>query len=128
MDYRQHRLDYCQFLISSQINYTQTYLADHSERYSHDSMNRFLRLDTLTPRTLWDNVRADVVVSEQGYVLFDDVVLDKRHSREARLVRRQWSGNAREGGLPWERKAGHLRHRGSNLRLRQSRNRTVLGG
>jgi hypothetical protein len=27
------------------------------------------------------------------FVLFDDVVLDKRHSREARLVRRQWSGN-----------------------------------
>ena len=93
MDYRQHRLDYCQFLISSQINYTQTYLAEHSERYSHDSMNRFLRLDKLTPRTLWDNVRGDVVVSEQGYVLFDDVVLDKRHSQEAHLVRRQWSGN-----------------------------------
>jgi hypothetical protein len=93
MDYRQHRLDYCQFLISSQINYTQTYMADHSERYSHDSMNRFLRLDKLTPRTLWENVRDDVVPSEQGYVLFDDVVLDKRHSREARLVRRQWSGN-----------------------------------
>ena len=93
MDYRQHRLDYCQFLIASQINYTQTYLADHSENYSHDSMNRFLRLDTLTPRTLWDNVRGDVVVSERGYVLFDDVVLDKRHSKEARLVRRQWSGN-----------------------------------
>ncbi len=93
MDYQQHRLDYCQFLISSQINYTQTYLADHSERYSHDSMNRFLRLDTLTPRTLWENVREDVVLSEQGYVLFDDVVLDKRHSRHSRLVRRQWSGN-----------------------------------
>jgi hypothetical protein len=60
-------------------------------------MNRFLRLDTLTPRTLWENVREDVVLSEQGYVLFDDVVLDpwraKDHSREARLVRRQWSGN-----------------------------------
>jgi hypothetical protein len=56
-------------------------------------MNRFLRLDTLTPRTLWENVREDVVLSEQGYVLFDDVVLDKRHSRQARLVRRQWSGN-----------------------------------
>lgn len=52
MDHSQHRLDYCEFLISSQINYTQTYLADHSESYSHDSMNRFLRLDTLTPRTL----------------------------------------------------------------------------
>lgn len=93
MDYRQHRLDYCQFLLSSQINYTQTYLAEHSESYSHDSMNRFLRLDTLTPSTLWDNVRGDVVTSEEGYVLFDDVVLDKRHSKEARLVRRQWSGN-----------------------------------
>lgn len=31
MDYSQHRLDYCEFLISSQINYTQTYLVDHSE-------------------------------------------------------------------------------------------------
>jgi hypothetical protein len=93
MDYRQHRLDYCQFLISSHINYTQTYLADHSDSYSHDSMNRFLRLDTLTPRTLWENVRDDVVQSEQGYVLFDDVVLDKRYSKKARLVRRQWSGN-----------------------------------
>jgi hypothetical protein len=100
MDYRQHRLDYCQFLLSSQINYTQTYLADHSERYSHDSLNRFLRLDKVTPRTLWENVQGDVVVSEQGYVLFDDVVLDKRYSQAARLVRRQyplcrapWSGN-----------------------------------
>ena len=93
MDYRQHRLDYCEFLISSQINYTQTYLADHSDDYSHDSMNRFLRLDKLTAGTLWKNVREDVVLSEQGYVLFDDVVLDKRHSRKARLVRKQWSGN-----------------------------------
>ena len=93
MDYSQHRLDYCEFLISSQINYTQTYLADHSDDYSHDSMNRFLRLDKLTPRTLWENVREDVLVSEQGYVLFDDVVLDKRHSRQARLVRKQWRGN-----------------------------------
>jgi hypothetical protein len=93
MDYRQHRLDYCQFLISSHINYTQTYLAEHSENYSHDSMNRFLRLDKLTPRILWENVRDDVVPSDAGYILFDDVVLDKRYSRAAGLVRRQWSGN-----------------------------------
>jgi hypothetical protein len=93
MDYSQHRLDYCQFLIGSQINYTQTYLAEHNETYSHDSMNGFLRLDKLTPRTLWENVCKDVIVSERGYVVFDDVVLDKRYSREARLVRKQWSGN-----------------------------------
>ncbi len=93
MDYRQHRLDYCQFLLSSQINYTQTYFADHSERYSHDSINRFLRLDKLTPSLLWANVKDDCVASEQGYLLFDDMVLDKSHSRQARLVRHQWSGN-----------------------------------
>jgi hypothetical protein len=80
MDYRQHRLGYCQFLIGSQIDYTQTYLADHSEDYSHDGMTRFLRLDKLTPRTLWENVRDDIVPSEHGYGLFDDVVLGKRHS------------------------------------------------
>lgn len=93
MDYRQHRLDYCQFLISSQINYTQTYLAEHSQRYSHDQINRFLGKDKLTPRIVWENVRDDIVVSDEGYVLFDDVVLDKRHSKRAELVRRQWSGN-----------------------------------
>ena len=91
--YSQHRLDYCQFLVSSQINYTQTYLAEHRNSYSVERLNRFLRLDKPTPRTLWENVCEDVVQSEQGYVLFDDAVLDKRHSREARLVRRQWSGN-----------------------------------
>ncbi len=93
MDYRKHRLTYCEFLISSQINYTQTYLADHSEIYSHDSMNRFLRFDNLTPKLLWENIEADVIEAKNGYVLFDDMVLDKRHSRKSRLVRRQWSGN-----------------------------------
>jgi hypothetical protein len=68
-------------------------MAAHSEGYSHDSMNRFLRFDKLTPSVLWANVEEDVVVNENGYVLFDDMVLDKRHSREARLVRHQWSGN-----------------------------------
>lgn len=93
MNYEKHRLDYCQFLLSSQINFTQTYLAEHSEDYSHDQMNRFLRQDKITPRLVWENVKEDIVLSEQGYVLFDDVVLDKRHSRKSEIVRRQWSGN-----------------------------------
>ena len=33
------RLDYGQFLLSSQVNYTLTYFADHSEKYTHDSNN-----------------------------------------------------------------------------------------
>ena len=35
-----------------------------------------------------------MVLSAQGYVLFDDTVLDKHHSRRIGLVRRQYSGNA----------------------------------
>ena len=30
------RLDYCQYLLVSQINYTLTNYAEHTEKYSHD--------------------------------------------------------------------------------------------
>ena len=86
------RLDYCQFLLSSQINYTMTHLAAHTEAFSHDAVTRFLAGDTLRPRDLWAQVRADVIPSPGGYLVFDDTVLDKNHSRHIALVRRQWSG------------------------------------
>ncbi len=34
--------------------------------------------------------------SEDGYIIFDDTVLDKRHSYQLELVRRQYSGNAKK--------------------------------
>ena len=89
------RLDYCQFLLSSQINYTLTYFAEHSRRFSHDLANRYLAGERITPRLLWENVRGQVVPSEAGYVVFDDTVLDKSHSKHIDLVRRQYSGNAK---------------------------------
>jgi hypothetical protein len=88
------RLDYCQYLLVSQINYTLTNFADHCERLSHDAVNRYLRGERITPRLLWDNVRAQLVVTERGYVIFDDTVLDKNYSHSIELVRRQYSGNA----------------------------------
>ncbi len=87
------RLDYCQYLLSTQINYTLTYFADHCEKFSHDAINRYLRGDQLTPRLVWENVRAQVVQTIKGYVIFDDTVLDKDTSFAIELVRRQWSGN-----------------------------------
>lgn len=90
------RLDYGQFLLSSQINYTLTYFADHARTWSHDTINRYLRGDRITPRLVWDNVRNDIVPHERGYLLFDDTVLDKRYSTEIEPARRQWSGNAKE--------------------------------
>lgn len=88
------RLDYCQYLLSSQINYTITHFADHTERFSHDMINRYLAGDRITPRLVWENVSPYIIPSEQGYVIFDDTVLDKRYSFNIALVRRQYSGNA----------------------------------
>lgn len=52
------RLNYCQYLLVSQINYTLTNFADHSERLSHDGVNRYLRGERITPCLVWDKVRA----------------------------------------------------------------------
>jgi len=88
------RIDYCQFLLSSQKNFTLTYHADHHAQFSHDAINRYLRGEKLTSRLIWENVRSQVVFSENGFVVFDDSILDKEFSSKIELVRRQYSGNA----------------------------------
>jgi hypothetical protein len=90
---RPTRLDYCQYLVSSQINYTLTNFADHSSRFSHDQLNRFLRDDQLTPHLVWEQTRGQLIQSPDAYLIFDDTVADKNYSRSIELVRRQWSGN-----------------------------------
>jgi hypothetical protein len=85
---------YCQYLLSTQVNYTCTYFAEHVEGLSHDSVHRFLRDEKLTPRLLWEQVRPLITQSSYAYIIFDDTVLDKRHSRAMEMVRRQYSGNA----------------------------------
>src|SRR5258708_9141227 len=90
------RLDYCQFLLVSQTNYTLTYFADHSQGFSHDAVKRYLEEDKLTARMVWENVRGQVVRSERGYLAFDDTVLDHDSSFKIELVRRQYSGNAHD--------------------------------
>ena len=87
------KLNYCQYLLSSQINYTITNLAEHLEAISHDKINRYLLSEKLTPRLLWDNVKDVIEIDEDAYLIFDDTVIDKRHSEEIELTRWQYSGN-----------------------------------
>ena len=87
------KLDYCQYLLSSPINYTVTNLANHLDGVSHDRINRYLRGEKLTPRLLWENVALLIRPSQNAYILFDDTVLDKRYSASIELARRQYSGN-----------------------------------
>jgi hypothetical protein len=88
------RLDYCQYLLVSQINYTLTNFAEHSEKFSHDALNRYLAGEKLSPKLTWENVQNQVVESPNGFVIFDDTVADKNFSHAIELVRRQYSGNA----------------------------------
>src|SRR3954454_13637048 len=89
------RLDYCQYLLLSQINYTLTNFADHCEKFSHDAINRYLRGEKLMPRLVWENVASQVVVTPRGYVIFDATVLDQNYSFAIELMRSQYSGNAK---------------------------------
>ena len=79
------RLDYCQYLLVSQLNYTLTNYADHTDNFSHDMANRYLAGDVIRPRLVWENVADQVVTSPYGFIVFDDTVLDKRHSPTDRV-------------------------------------------
>lgn len=56
-------------------------------------INRYLGKEKITPKIVWVNVQDKIVVSENGCILFDDSVMDKRYSNKIELVRRQYSGN-----------------------------------
>ncbi len=88
------RRDYCQFILSSQINYTQTYFADHHPHFSHDAINRYLQDDNVTPEELWNSVKDVIEYDDDACLIFDDSVLDKNHPHKIDLVRLQYSGNA----------------------------------
>ena len=65
------RLDYCQYLLVSQINYTLTNYAEHTEKFSHDMANRYLAGDWIRPRLVWEKVRTQVIPTPSGLVVFE---------------------------------------------------------
>jgi hypothetical protein len=87
------KLDYCQYLLSSQINYTLTNMADHLQEWSHDTINRYLKGEKLTPRLLFEQVRPLLELGPEAYLIFDDTVLEKSFGPSIEPARKQWSGN-----------------------------------
>jgi hypothetical protein len=90
------KLDYCQYLLSSQVNYTLTNLAEHLDRFSHDTINRYLRGEKLSPRLLFEQVEELLERDPDAYLIFDDTVLEKSFGPEIEPTRYQWSGNAKD--------------------------------
>ncbi len=86
-------LAYCQFLLSTHINYTLTYFADHVK---HDRINRDLLGKHLRPHVVWENVKDVIIFSDNRYIVVDDTVLDTRYSSQIGGVRSQYSGNSDE--------------------------------
>ena len=91
---RPTRLAYCQYLLSTPINYTLTHFADHSRRFSHDQINHYLANAHLRPRYVWEHVKSHLAETPEGCLIFDDTVLDKRYAKEMALAKHQYSGNA----------------------------------
>ena len=75
------------------IIYTITNLVEHLESISHDVINYYLKTEKLTSRLLWDKVKEVVEPDGNGYIIFDDSVLDKIYSEEIEMVSRQYSSN-----------------------------------
>lgn len=83
---------YIEYLVSSPANYTCTNLAAHLEGVSHDSISDYLCHAKTTAHHLWELVRPLLNDTEQGYLIVDDSVQDKRYSRHIELVQPQYSG------------------------------------
>ena len=59
-------------------------------------INRYLAGERIRPRLVWENVQPSLVQTAQGYVIFDDTVLDKRYVRNIAIARVQYSSNAKD--------------------------------
>lgn len=83
---------YVDFLIGSQKQFSGAELSRVSpEPMAHDSVSRWLSQDTLTPKMVWAESQY-LVDRSLGYLVIDDVVLDKPYARKMALARKQYSG------------------------------------
>jgi len=83
---------YVDFLIASQKQYSGSELSKVSPiEMSHDSVNRWLRKNKLTPKMVWKNAEP-MVDPEKGYLIIDDTLLDKPYARQTALAKKQYSG------------------------------------
>jgi hypothetical protein len=87
---------YCQFLLNTQTNYTCTYLADHFQHLDENSIYRYLKSEKLTPRLVWEKATSVIEYNPNGYLIFDDTIINKDFSTKIDGVRTQYSGNAHD--------------------------------
>jgi hypothetical protein len=83
---------YVEHLLATPGNYTCSYLAEHLDETSHDAVSDYLRRERHTARHLWELAEALIRDGPEAYLLVDDSVQNKEHSRKIELVKHQYSG------------------------------------
>lgn len=98
MNYQSFRDLYCHYLMESFTNFTCTNLSDSVDSISHDTITRHLGDYPVDETSLFEKLYPlPCSLPSDGYLIFDDTVLDKRYSHQISMVRRQYSGNV--GGI-----------------------------
>ena len=81
-------VDYINYLIAARCDVSCVKVADcysTSEfSISHDTFNRFLTRQSLTPETLWAEVEA-YVDRKRGWLVLDDTILDKNIPKKSNV-------------------------------------------
>jgi putative transposase len=88
-------IDYIDFLIAASNVFICTEAArcypNVSNAPSHDYFARFLQKQPPDTEALWKEVK-NHVKPEEGFLIVDDLTLDKPYAKEMAFVRRMWSG------------------------------------
>ena len=89
---------YGDFLIANQNRYSGLELSKVSPvaDMSHDAVSRWLFNSKYQPSDLWGQVKPLININD-GYLVTDDTLLNKKYSRKNELAKKQYSGN--EHGL-----------------------------
>lgn len=84
---------YKQYLINTQINYTCDYMSEFSDM-SGDAVERFLKGSKLKPSFIWEQVKGEIVLSPNGSLIIDKVVLEHKNTTKIECAYKQWSGSS----------------------------------
>lgn len=90
---------YCSFLEVTSDRYSALSLSEVAPGdglsgvgLSHDSISRWLAMEKVQPKNIWQAAKPEVI-NKPGILVFDDVVIDKSRSGKTELVNWQYAGS-----------------------------------
>jgi Transposase DDE domain len=84
--------DYAQMLLNGVDNFTATYFAEVIGAVSHDTIGRSIASIKLSPKVVREKALELIIPSPNGYLAYDDTVMDKGSSHEIEIASAQYSG------------------------------------